>query len=89
LVLGVDTIKLINMKDFLLKIAIALKITQEKTNPKNSPIIFGKGYSRAYRLNPYNPLSYVLYIIIIPISFIIYGLIGTYNLIATNPFKWQ
>ena len=73
------------------KILIALKIVQiidnEKRNKQGLKRI-GKGYFKAYRLNPFNPMCYIIIIILIPILLIMYGFIGLFKK-AINPFQWN
>jgi membrane protein insertase Oxa1/YidC/SpoIIIJ len=50
----------------------------------------GQGYFKAYRINPYNPLSYLFLAIIIPIGILLFGVIGFPKEVVTkNPFKWD
>lgn len=73
------------------KILINLKIVQVVSNEerhKNGLKRLGRGYFDAYRLNPFNPLSYILVIITIPVLLLLYGFIGLFEK-AVNPFKWD
>ena len=74
-----------------MKILVALKIVQivdnEKRNKEGLKRI-GKGYFKAYRLNPFNPLSYAIIIISIPILLLMYGFVGLFKK-AENPFRWD
>ena len=66
-----------------------LYIYQEVSNKGRNPYI-GQGYSTAYRLNPYNPFSYILLLIVILIGFLLFGIIGFWNEIdRRNPFEWN
>lgn len=50
----------------------------------------GKGYSKAIRLNPYNPLSYFTIIIAFVIGILAFGFIGFWKEVELkNPFKWN
>lgn len=73
------------------KILVALKIVQivdnEKRNKQGLKRI-GKGYFMAYRLNPFNPLCYIIIIISIPILLLMYGFVGLFEK-AVNPFQWD
>ena len=73
------------------KILIALKIVQiidnEKRN-KQGLKRMGKGYFKAYRLNPFNPFCYLIIIISIPKLLFMYGFIGLFKK-AINPFQWN
>ena len=47
------------------------------------------GYEK-YRLNRYNPLSYILIILVFVVGIILYGVIGFWKEIdLRNPFKYQ
>lgn len=71
------------------KILKFLYVLQEKSNKDRIPKL-GKGYSKAIRLNPYNPLSYVALVIILAVGIIMFGVVGFWKEIdATNPFKWN
>ena len=61
-----------------------LKILQIHNNEKG--IKKGRGFFKAYRMNPYNPLSYILIVISIPILLILFGIVGLVKE-AKNPFK--
>lgn len=69
-----------------------LHIVQEVDNNKrNNQGIkrLGRGYSEAYRLNPYNPISYIALIIMLIVGFLMFGFVGFWNETVTkNPFKW-
>ena len=50
----------------------------------------GRSYSKAYRFNPYNPLSYVALIIILIVGILMFGLYGFWKETTTlNPFRWD
>ena len=72
--------------DILLYLKIAQKVSNVERN-KNKLKRLGKGYNNAYRLNPYNPFSYILLVIYLPIKIIIFGLVGIFDF--QNPFKWD
>ena len=68
-----------------------LKVVQEVSNEERHKAglkRLGQGYFQAYRLNPFNPLSYILVVITIPVIIAMYGFVGAYEK-ATNPFKWN
>lgn len=81
------------MKKVIQKTLLSLQIVQEVSNDRRYKMglpRLGKGYSKAHRLNPYNPLSYLFLIIIIPITILLLGVLGTLEeLNGVNPFKWQ
>jgi len=66
-----------------------LWIIQEVSNKNRNPKI-GKGFSKARRVNPYNPLSYIALVIIIIVGLIMFGFVGFWKEIdRQNPFKWN
>jgi hypothetical protein len=75
------------------KLLIKLKITQTVSNEerhKNGLKRLGKGYAEAHRLNPFNPLSYVFFIFLLIVGFILFGIVGFFKEVETlNPFKWN
>jgi hypothetical protein len=73
------------------KILVALKVLQIVDNEernKQGLKRLGKGYFKAYRLNPLNPLSYIIIIISIPVLLLMYGFVGVFKK-AENPFRWD
>lgn len=71
------------------KILKWLFILQIKSN-KNRSNKLGRGFSEAYRINIYNPLSYILIIGVIVIGIIMFGVVGFWKEIdIKNPFKWN
>jgi hypothetical protein len=73
------------------KLLKALKIVQVVSNEernKNGLKRLGKGYFKAYRLNPYNPLCYVILIVAIPIFILMFGFVGVFQKLE-NPFIWK
>ena len=73
------------------EIAIKLKIIQKVSNKervKKGLNKIGKGYSNAYRFNPYNPLSYLVLLCIVIGASVMYGVVGMYEK-AENPFLWS
>jgi len=74
------------MKDILKFLKIVQVVSNEERN-KNGLKRLGKGYFNAYRLNPYNPLSYIVFLFSIPITILLYGFIGLFEKFI-NPFKW-
>ena len=75
----------------LQKLLIRLKIVQIVDNEernKNGLKRLGRGYFEAYRLNPYNPLSYIIVLFSIPILILMYGFVGVFEKIF-NPFIWD
>lgn len=76
------------------KILIFLKILQVVSNEKRTkeglPKL-GEGYFDACRANPYNPLSYILIVITIPILIIFVFIKSIIQLFKDmgNPFAWK
>ena len=68
------------MKSFR-KILFFLGVTEKIVNER--------GYEK-YRLNPYNPLAYILIILVFVVGIILYGVVGFWKEIdLRNPFKYQ
>lgn len=66
-----------------------LGIVQEVNN-RNRPQKLGRGFLTAYRVNPYNPLSYLFIIIAAITGVIMFGFVGIWREIDyRNPFKWN
>lgn len=62
---------------------------QEVSNKHRNPKL-GKGYMNAYRINPYNPLSYIFLTIALIVGIVAFGIIGIWKETdMTNPFKWD
>ena len=74
------------MKELLIKLKIIHVVSNEERRKAGIKIL-GKGYFKAYRFNPFNPLSYVL-IIIIPVIFLMHGFVGVFKKVI-NPFQWN
>ena len=75
------------MKKILLFFKIVQIIDNEQRR-KSGLNRIGKGYFKAYRLNPYNPICYFIIILAIPICIFLFGIVGVYGKIE-NPFKWN
>ncbi len=59
-----------------------LKIVQVRTSEH--------GFSREYRMNPYNPLTYVAIPVLVFVGLLMFGFVGfTREVDLVNPFKWQ
>lgn len=75
------------------KILKYLLIVQEVSNEKRHKQglkRLGRGYFKAYRFNPYNPLSYMTLVIILVIGILMFGFVGFWKETTTrNPFKWD
>lgn len=73
----------------LRKLLKFLFILQEVSNKSRSPKL-GRGFLKAYRLNPYNPLSYIALVIIFVFGILMFGIVGFWKEVElTNPFKWN
>lgn len=68
------------------KILLDLKIVQEKSVPTGN---FGGIYKVYTRMNPYNPLSYIVILITAILYIVLYGVVGFYKDLVRNPFKWN
>lgn len=77
------------MKSFL-KFLFVMQEVDNQLRKKNGLKPLGKGFFKAYRLNPYNPLSYVTVVIVAAIGILLFGLIGIWKETGRhNPFKWN
>lgn len=73
------------MKKFLQKIFVLQVVSNKGKNPK-----LGRGFTKAYRLNPWNPLSYITFILFWIIGILMFGFVGVWKEVETrNPFKWN
>lgn len=71
------------------KILKYLFIVQEVSN-KNREVKVGRGFSTAYRFNPYNPITYIALILLLVVGIILFGFYGIWKQTDnTNPFKWN
>ncbi len=74
----------------LLKILHIIQVVDNEERYNKGLERLGQGYFKAYRLNPYNPLTYLFLLIIIPIGVLLFGVIGfPKEVVAKNPFKWD
>ena len=70
------------------KILSIILVLQDKRVAKTTPRV--KNITTLRRINPYNPLSYAVLIIIIFVGFILYGVVGFWKETdKSNPFKWS
>ena len=77
------------MKKLLIKLYIVQVVSNEERH-KNGLKKLGRGCFKAYRLNPFNPLSYILLTLVIPILILLYVFIGIRQEVELkNPFKWD
>ncbi len=66
----------------------ALRVAQTVSNEGRNPKL-GKGYFEAHRLNPYNPISYIVVAIAVLIGVVLFGILGFWKETEGNPFKWN
>ncbi len=75
------------MKKLLIKLYI-VQVFQNRGRKESE--YKGKGYFNAYRINPWNPLSYPTIIIFFIVGIIMFGVVGFWREVDTaNPFKWN
>ena len=72
---------------FLYKIKV-LQIVSNEQRKKQGLSKIGKGYFRAYRYNPLNPISYLIFILAIVYAIIV-SIIEVLKTGLENPFKWN
>ena len=78
-----------NMKQLLIKLYIIQVVSNEERHEKGLKRL-GKGYFNAYRLNPFNPLSYIVFVLVILTLIPLYGFVGMWEQTdIRNPFKWN
>ncbi len=66
-----------------------MKIIQIISNKNREPKL-GRGFMEAYRMNPWNPLSYLVVLVAIVIGLLMFGFIGIWKEVdLQNPFKWN
>lgn len=68
-------------------ISVKFLIVQIKSNENRKPKL-GKGFMTATRFNKWNPLSYVVLLLMAIIVFFYYGAKNVWGEIKDNPFKW-
>jgi len=70
-----------------------LQIVQEVSNEERHEQglkRLGRGFWKAYRFNPYNPLSYIAVILVLIVGILMFGFVGFWKEITNlNPFKWD
>jgi hypothetical protein len=77
------------MREGILRILKFLYITQEVSN-KGRTVPLGRGFRTAKRLNPYNPLSYIVALLFLVAAIIMFGVVGFAKEVDhSNPFKWN
>lgn len=77
------------MRALLIRLRIIQVISNEERHKKGLKKL-GHGYSKAYRFNPYNPLSYIAFMIILIGAILMFGFVGFRKEMETlNLFKWS
>lgn len=77
------------IRKILIKLRVIQVIDNEERN-RNGVKRKGRGFMEARRLNPYNPLSYIVVVVGAIIGIILFGFVGIFSEIDTkNPFKWN
>ncbi len=50
----------------------------------------GRGFMYAYRVNPFNPLSYIFIPLALIVGLLMFGVVGFWKEVdLNNPFKWN
>lgn len=69
----------------LKKLAVLQQVSNKDRNPK-----LGRGFMHAYKLNSFNPLSYLTIVVMLIVGLILFGIIGIKKeMDLKNPFKWN
>lgn len=77
------------MRKLFTSLCILQVVSNEERHKKGLKRL-GKGHFKAYRFNPYNPLSYLALIIILIVGVLIFGFVGFWKETdGANPFKWD
>jgi len=74
----------------LLRVLYVLQTVSNEDRHKQGLKRLGRGHFEAHRLNPYNPLSYIAFVIILIVGIWMFGFVGIWRETDTiNPFKWN
>ena len=74
----------------ILKYLFIIQTVSNEERHKQGLKRLGKGYWNAHRLNPYNPLSYILIPILLVVGILMFGFVGIWKETdLRNPFKWN
>ena len=77
------------MKKFLIKIYVLQEVSNAERRINGLPKL-GRGFIMAYRLNKWNPLSYVGVLLVLILGLLAYGFVGIFtHAEIRNPFKWD
>ena len=72
----------------LLKFILVLQEVDNRKRENEKRL--GRGFMYARRFNPYNPLTYVVFVFAFLIGIIMFGVVGVWKEIdRSNPFKWN
>ena len=78
-----------NLKKIFTRLQIVQTVSNEKRHEQGLKRL-GRGYFEAHRFNPYNPLSYIVLIIILFVGILMFGFVGFWKeTTIINPFKWD
>ena len=72
------------MQKFLKSIYVLQEVSNKNRIPK-----LGRGFSTAWRLRVFNPLTYIVILLVLIIGIICFGIIGFWGQDKRNPFKWN
>ena len=75
------------MKKLLTKLRVVIEVDNDKRK-KLGLNRLGQGYSMAYKLNVYNPISYLIIATSMFLGVFIFGFYGAFKNYR-NPFKWD
>lgn len=74
----------------VLKFLYVLQEVSNEQRQKKGLKKLGRGFFKAYRFNPYNPLSYIALILILVAGLLMFGFYGFWKEIDNlKPFKWN
>jgi hypothetical protein len=77
------------MRKVLKRLFILQEVDNEERHEQGLKRL-GRGYFNAYRINPYNPLSYLTVGIILILGILMFGLVGFWKeTTVLNPFRWD
>ena len=72
-----------------IKLLKFLWVIREESNRNRNPKL-GRGHVTAIKFNPFNPLSYLVLLLIFIVGIIMFGVVGFWKEIdLNNPFKWH
>lgn len=73
----------------LLKRLLVIQVVNNQERSRIGLKKLGKGYTHAYRLNPYNPLSHLTVVLALLIGILLFGFLGFWKEVdLRNPFEW-